>query len=491
MKPRNKPHGVERDYFLDLLVIYAIAHGGLLLISNAVYWDDWTIYNVSHDAILDTFKMSGVPFNSFGYLHIAIISAGPWLYKVLTFVLMFSTGALLWKIIERHNWVGIDLRYSIVLLFMVLPLNSARVALITFPYTLCYFLFFLAWYFLGKNRLLALGLFFLSFNTNSLLVFYALPMAEWYFRGGNRLQLKAVWQWALRTIDFMMLPFIFWFIKKSYFKPYGLFEGYNENFSLESLIVGLIRMGYDLTRLEVCVLLLFAFLVFAVFYVKKPAFTENGQHIKLLRAGLFALVFAVFPYCVLGHVPTFHTEESRHQLLMPLGTALLVVGLLKLFPSEVRRAAFTFMIAISLALNVQAYTEFYRERHKQNELISLMAQNDQIRKASLVVFDDRTANTRRGIYFTFEWNGLMKMAYGDETRFGLVRAWMPVYLRGDLDGDFIEIYSSRSHVRRPNQESVLVEITHTDRARNIHGRLTGFIRGEPNYRLTVTRPPNL
>jgi len=81
-------------------------------------------------------------FNLTGYLHVAMLEVGPWIYKVLTFVLMFASGLLLNLILKRHANIATETRFYIILLFLVLPFNIARVALIDFPYTLCYFLFF-------------------------------------------------------------------------------------------------------------------------------------------------------------------------------------------------------------------------------------------------------------------------------------------------------------------------------------------------------------
>ena len=34
---------------------YLAAHGGILLIPNAIYWDDWTFWNTKSATILDLF----------------------------------------------------------------------------------------------------------------------------------------------------------------------------------------------------------------------------------------------------------------------------------------------------------------------------------------------------------------------------------------------------------------------------------------------------
>ena len=51
----KKIFGISRDHFHKLLIFYLIAHGGIFFIFNAIYWDDWTLYNVENSIIIETF----------------------------------------------------------------------------------------------------------------------------------------------------------------------------------------------------------------------------------------------------------------------------------------------------------------------------------------------------------------------------------------------------------------------------------------------------
>lgn len=476
---------IESSYLVSLLVLYVIAHGGIVLVLNAVYWDDWTVRATNIVGMLKRFESTGSMFNLRGYLHFAMLSAGPWLYKIATLVLMFFAGLLLWKIIERHDWINIDARYTIVLLFLVLPFYNARVALIDFPYTLQYFLFFLAWYLLGKNRLLSLGLFFLSFETNSMLVFYSLPIAEWYFRGGNTLNLKSACAWGLRRIDYMVWPFAYWFIKITYFKAFGPNEGYNENYGLRNFLMAPLVMGNDLMHLDVSIVLLVVAILLSLPYLKSIHFDDNEPHRKLLLLGVVAFACSVIPYWLVGAFPTFSTWLSRHQLLMPLGIALQITWLLGRFPQQSRQMIFALIIATSIAVNVKAYIDFYQDWRKQEELVLLMSQNHQIREASLVIFDDHTKNIQNRTYRFYEWNGLMRLAYGDETRFGLDNKGMEEYFRGGYDKHFNERSIAKDHVRQPNEKSVVVKIDRASTSSDIFQRIEEIVRGDPRYSLSV------
>ena len=349
------------------------------------------------------------------------------------------------------------------LLFLVLPLYNARVVLVLFPYTLAAFLFFLGWFLLGKNRLLALTLFALSFNIPSLLVFYALPISEWYWREQQELRIGAAWKWAVRRLDFMILPFAYWFIKITYFTPYTVYERYNQDFSLKNLVLSLIFIGDSLVRLEVTVYLLIAFFAFAHWFLADTSVQDSPHSTRLRRVGAWALALAIFPYCIVGAAPVFGLWDSHNQLLMPLGIALVVVGLLTAFPREIRGAAFAFVIGLSLALNIGAYALIYQDWGKKTELVSLLKGDDRIRRATLVVFDDRSRLGRDIRYPFYEWNGLLILAYGNATRFSLEPSQLDSYRRGGYDHYFEAglPWNATEHVRSGDEEPVVVRIEDT------------------------------
>jgi hypothetical protein len=115
-------------------------------------------------------------------------------------------------------------------------------------------------------------------------------------------------------------------------------------------------------------------------------------------------------------------------------------------PGQLRKAALIAIVGLCVAINVETYADFFRDWNKQKELISVLAGNERIRQARLVVFDDRTSNARGRSFRFHEWNGLMKAAYGDEVRFGLNPAEVAAYWRGEYAPFFRARYGSKDHV---------------------------------------------
>src|SRR5690606_30286881 len=165
----------------------------------------------------------------------------PIFYHFLTFILQLLTIYILFKIIEK--WFAAESKelmfgFLAVLIYSVLPLGDAKIAMICFPYTLCLTIFVLAVYFLVKfkldqksfDRSLSLLLFFFSFMINSFIVFYLIPFIwilyshEMKYILNNGLKnlsevLSMLIKNTIRYWDFLLLPFVFWIFKGVFLAP--------------------------------------------------------------------------------------------------------------------------------------------------------------------------------------------------------------------------------------------------------------------------------
>lgn len=472
----------SKDYLLWGL-FYLAAHGGILLIPNAIYWDDWVLYRVDPEVIFDTFSQAGSMFNIAGYLHTSLLTTGPWIYKVLTFLLMFASGILLNLILKRFEFLSKETRFFIVLLFLVLPFNMARVALIDFPYTLCYFLFFLAWALMERFRLLALLLFFLSFNTNSLLMFYALPFFDMLYRSGNFINLKLIIKYGLNRLDFVLLPFFYFIIKIYFFKPYGLYEGYNESYELHWIKESFITqredfyLFYDLLRDQVGwgLCLSFSIMTFVILFFYRFGSSENKSVLwGMPFFGGLVFLLGVFPYWITGKVPLFNDLASRFQLLLPLGSALVIVGILNISwvvcckfgrffcraMRVVKYSIISLIVGSSIAFNTSTFAALFVDWQKQQQLIQLFHNSPKLEHAGLIVFKDNTLslNALKRTYNFYEWNGMMSIAFGNEKRFGINKSEISNYMTGQYDKYFLSMYKAGLYKKDSTMSQIFVEI---------------------------------
>jgi len=467
--------GIPRGEFVRLLVAYLLAHGAILLIGPAVYWDDWTLWRVPSAVVLDSYRQSGAMFNFYGWLHVAMLAGGPWLYHLATLLLMLASGLLLHRILARHAWIAERERFWVVLLYLATPLYAARVAMIDFPYTFSLFFFFAGWALTGRHRIAAIACFLVAFHTQSLLVFYALPMLDLFSRTGEGWLPRALARWAARHLDYLLAPFAWFAVKVAFFKPYGAYAGYNEQFSVANLAFAAREQWMDLLAFRLHLVFLVAGLLVAALLARwLPRAREDAGSTcagRGLLLAFIAIAAAAFPYWILGHPTVFSDWNSRHQLLLPLGVAALVVALaLRLGPSG-RMALIGGVLAASLAINWQHYLFYFIDWKKQQALIAFLGSSADVREAQLVVVEDHAPNVFGRRYRFYELNGMLRLSHTQgPVKFGVTTAEVGDYLSGKLDTYFRANWNAEGHQRVTGAPATKVTVT---------GLFTHDIRAEP------------
>ncbi|MDQ7057297.1 MAG: hypothetical protein Q9N62_02090 [Ghiorsea sp.] len=210
----------------------------LLFINDGVFWDTWVLYNQPLSVLVDTFTQAGAPWA--GYYHYFVISSfGIWGAKFIMGSAYFLSGVFLNEIVRKLGCIKLYDRLLIVVLFLIAPVNFARISTINHPSAVCMLSFFIGLYlFLAQLnmksyagltfRILALFAFYFSFMLNSVLVLYAIvPMLFmcWFHLQGFSALASA--KEGLKYIDFWVLPIVFYVVKTVFFTPSGLYEGYN------------------------------------------------------------------------------------------------------------------------------------------------------------------------------------------------------------------------------------------------------------------------
>jgi hypothetical protein len=478
---------LARDKFPWLLAVplFLVSRGFSLFFLDAVFWDDWTLVDVRPEVILEVFRQSG-SIGETGHLHNALLTVGPAAYRIFTLLLLFACAVLVWAIMRTLRGISPTDRNLVTLLFLCAPLYAASVSLMVFPNTLRIFFFFMAWYLLvvrrsAASRVASLALFALSFNTASLLVFYALPFLHFAMQSATKQSLRTP-STLLSLAAFGALPLLHWFIQLQFFRPSGVFVDYNR-----------IHTQYLLGDLPWVVA--GAVYTVATSLGLRHVQSDRIKGLLLVPVGLWMLWLAILPYRAIGWgVPlsmwwehSFIEWASRYQLLMPLGFAVVVASLDKALRFRVTAIVALLTILGSAIHNLGVGAEYYVDWIKQKEVIQHLARSDDVRRARTILFEDEAPhfNARSRTYRFYEYNGWLKRAYGDETRFAMDRKnWsgpMSEVVPASYAKNFSEAYNAGQYVA--GAPDLVVRI----RAGN--GRLRTLLTGSGNFHLEVSLPP--
>jgi hypothetical protein len=244
----------------------------------------------------------------------------------------------------------------------------------------------------------------------------------------------------IKYFDFILLPFVFFLLKNEFFKPNGLYAGYNE-FKIKDIIINPLPLKsildsvyysiFNVLKLD-AISIVNLFIMILIIYMlnlilkrekKKEPININDFYIFLF--GIMIFLFSIYPYLVVNLIPQLGDWESRHQLLTPLGISMILCYGIKIVSNifslkELTRKFLLFsVIVFFILLNNKNYLGYWIDWFKQESLIENIKTSEVIKENTTFIFSDfvdLNAHGRR--YRFYEYTGLMKYAFGDERRFG-------------------------------------------------------------------------
>ena len=138
-----KPEGMLAGFpWVSAIILYTLSWGWSLIRPNTLYWDDWEQFFrrdpfYFRDALID----SGRPLWE-GVVEGILIQFGVWAICLATFLCFFSTSIFLFGILKKVSIFKLKQSQVLVFLFLIVPVNHARISLVVFDYSSAYFLFF-------------------------------------------------------------------------------------------------------------------------------------------------------------------------------------------------------------------------------------------------------------------------------------------------------------------------------------------------------------
>lgn len=464
----------------SLALFYSMAFG-LIVLNNGIFFDDWCLYHVDKASIMRMFLQTGQPWK--GAYHIAILSLNNILIcRAVNFFCYLGAAFFLYGALKGIRAIPRGERLLVGLFFALFPVNFTRITLITTPSSIAYLLFFgglflLSHYFSERKpfvRIAALLLFFISFTLQSLLVFYGVVILFLaYEERSNIKTVNGFLFFPIRYLDFFVAPIIFWVIKSIFFKPYGLYEGYNK-VSLSNLFGAICKLNGAFDASFIAPLretfqslspIYFTIMIFAVVVsmVACKAYVPKQDDVKardfvLLFLGFFVFVLGVYPYLAVGKMPSGHDWFSRYQILVPLGAGFIIVYFVRIiFSNKGRAFAYSLLLMLFMGANFLGYLDYQKDWFKQLSLVENFKNSEILKNNASFLFNDKTSalNARNRTYRFYEYTGLMRLAFGNERRFGTVN-------RSDFDGDAEKYckfgeYNCREYGMQKPQYEVIVD----------------------------------
>lgn len=401
--------------WVSAIVLYTLSWGWSLLRPNTLYWDDWAEYfrkPVSH--FPQVLRDSGRPQWA-GKLDGLLVYQGAWTVRLATFFLFMIVGFCFFEVIRKASILSRDECRLAVLVFLIAPVNHARISLVVFQYTVSNFLFFFAWRLLLKSRsqthfVLSVIIFFLSFATHSFLFFFLLPF--FYFAWLHRQGLKNLRHFNrvhLQLVLLASLPMLYVIARQLLWPPIDSWQDYQQP-TWAGVVTGLWL-----------VVLALLFLGVIGYRYKMKRTTHHG--VVVLVAGFAVTALALFPYFAgelyvgYGGRPAYVTVfefradwRSRHQLLMPLGLALGVVGFNELLKHRFKNMFFGVVLALSVGLNMFWGSQYFLMSHKQEQLVELFKTTAGELTIASVEDQAMQFNGRGSSFRGYEWSGFMTLA---------------------------------------------------------------------------------
>lgn len=429
--------------YIVLVLLYLIANMPMLF-NNGVFWDDWTLYNMEYNDLMKQFYGNGFPW--IGKMHYFLISnfENPLIYNVITVVSQIITFVFILKTLKKlavknYKWISCFV--------LLIPFFAVKNAMICLPYTVLLLLFFIALYalvmylFSPKKyfyRVLALVGFYLSFYVNSLLVFYLLPLCIVYYLQKNNnkyFDYKVLFDFFKKYIDFIVLPILFFIVKMVLTEKKGVYKevGYNEiNLngvlsihkklltSIDESFFGLFRelFSFDLFyRYN-----LLAFIVIAVIlYGAKMKVTKINKPKSFLFLGALLFVIGALPYSLVGKPPTFTGYNTRHQLLLPIGSAILFMSLINfLVKKQLIKHVYIFVISLFVLVSFKMNMKFVNSWLKQESLAVHIKENKSfLEDHKTIYFEDQflELNESEREYTFYTLNGIAKKTLNSQANF--------------------------------------------------------------------------
>ncbi|MFT7003440.1 MAG: hypothetical protein ACJAWW_000787 [Sulfurimonas sp.] len=479
----------SKDFYI-LFGLYFLSNAFFILNIEGVYWDGWVAFKQTDETITLLFQQIQHGIKGDFFLLLSHIGNGIISFRIFVFVAIFTIGILLYLILQNIKELDKNALFFITLIFIVIPVNSAKISISVIPFLFPVLLFYIAFYLLSvylkkpsiQLRLIVLIVFFTSFSTNSILVFYFSIFFYIYYFKFNFSHTKYISKIKIIIIkywDFILLPFIYFIYKSIYLKPTGLYEGYN-SISISNVLnaIKILFLNVDNSFIQVIYksiystsaawIYIFILLFFIVRKRNDILITEKNNIFFFVGIVLFFL--AIFPYAMVSKNAEFESWNSRFQILTPLGLSfILYFGLISLkklsyFNNKVLLIIIWLLIFSFVSKNISFQYEALKDHFYSVSIGENIRDNQQIKENTTFIVNNNLTDSylynRRMIYY--ELNGIFKKSFKDEKRLAIR---YDHYIDGLPNMDTIKKHKQYNFSEWKHDTPLLVTLSHNYKVR--------------------------
>ena len=396
------------------LAVYVTSYGLSLAFLGARFWDDWYVnFTLTRSEAMQYWKdmLGFFPTNRF--IEVVVLGRNPVAFHIVIFFCFFLSGYLLFKILEQLPGVSYEVNKRVALLFLILPINSARVSMVTIRLTYSLVLFLVAWLLIVKSRssatkFVAVALFCLSFLAQSLVPFFVLPCLHLFYLE-YCVNMKSLRRSVSRSFFVLCIGGVYFAAMRLLDPPPGDRIAY-----YTPTISGVVR--------AVFLLAVATYFLWRSFRGLRPGARRDFDGVQLISLGFFSVALGAFAYIasgrlmdisewILNFVPRASDWDSRQQLLLGLGFSLIIVGFLQLIPKGVAKRAFVLSLTACMLLNFMFMRDYLMDWKMQTQVIaSLNSASIPANSKIVMVYQTDAAkkfNARGRMFRSYEWEALI------------------------------------------------------------------------------------
>ena len=429
-------------------MLYVLGNA-LLLLNRGVYWDGRYYFHLLENKQWNILweHLSQVGWRSL-YFELRFFELTPnpiLIFKFVVFLSWLVSGLAIYKILRDAFELREEHAFYISALYLLSPAFLVRAELSIIPYTLGSMLFFLAMlaFFAAERQgslikyAASLILFFLSFSTNSLLVFYVGFLVLLFYR-----RHESFFKWLKNYFFFAILPIIYWGVQWYYLQP-AINPHYNDFiFFKPDVAPRLIEKLWDgifygffwplmapITILQRKIFAgLFAIVLVMVYVLTKRFLQDNNREEKAgasekpwryVMVGTFLFFLGLAPYLMVGKAPSIFGPgfTMRHALLLPLGSSLIILGIiLSAIREQWQRITQVIILTLFCTFSIYTYFTLDMDWYKQKAVVRALASTPELQQASTIIINDniRGFEFQNRTILDFEYQTYVNEAFSQE-----------------------------------------------------------------------------